>query len=347
MHKIDPAALSRKNLALLIVFDVVAEMRSVTLAAERLSLSQPALSHSLGKLRQLFGDRLFVRGRGTLMLTPRAEALAPAVRRLLANATSILRPVRPDPATFDRDLRIAVSDTCRLALGETVLRRVRERAPGLRLHVGPLEAGSEVRLAEGALDLVIGKEAPVPRALRSIEIHRDRLVGVVAASHALAGRARANAVTLDAWIAHPHVAVSMPGVISDRVGAALAALGIRRPIGERATSFVQALSSVAGQSLVAAVPTLLVAALRPSLPDLVTFDLPVRTAPVRQRLVWHPSTDSHADLSWLRETIRAVVHDAVAADRFDPVVPPVAARPAPAWPLPPGGDAVPIDRPNA
>ena len=56
------------------------------------------------------------------------------------------------------------------------------------------------------------------------------------------------------------------------------------------------------------------AALRPSWPDLVTFDLPVRTAPVRQRLVWHPSTDSNAELSWLRETIRAVAHDAAATD---------------------------------
>lgn len=97
MRRIQPGVLVRKNLALLIVFDAVAEARSVTVAAERLSLSQPALSHSLTKLRHMFDDPLFVRSRRGLLLTPRAEALVEPVRDLLASARAILRPT-PAPA---------------------------------------------------------------------------------------------------------------------------------------------------------------------------------------------------------------------------------------------------------
>jgi len=90
--------LARKNLALLIVFDVVAELRSVTRAADRLSLSQPALSHSIARLRVLFGDPLFVRGRGGLTLTPRAQSLVGPVRALLQKAEAIFglgSPITP------------------------------------------------------------------------------------------------------------------------------------------------------------------------------------------------------------------------------------------------------------
>lgn len=96
MRRIQPGVLARKKLTLLIVFDAVAEARSVTVAAERLSVSQPALSHALARLRRMFGDPLFVRSSHGIVLTPRAEALVEPVRNLLANARAILDPI-PSP----------------------------------------------------------------------------------------------------------------------------------------------------------------------------------------------------------------------------------------------------------
>lgn len=334
MRKIDPAALSRKNLSLLIVFDVVAEMRSVTLAAERLSLSQPALSHSLGKLRQLFDDPLFVRGRGRsrgwLVLTPRAQALVAPVRTWLANAESILCPAPPDPTSLDGDLRLAMGDACRLTLGEAVARRVQDVAPGVRLQIEGIAGDSIARLGDGTLDLVLGTDVMVPRGLRAADVQRDRLVGVVDGAHPLAAPARANAVTFDDWLASPHVVVAMPGYVPDYVGAVLAPLGVQRQVGMRTTSFMQALSSLAGASLVAAVPFRLVRAARPTLGDVAVFDLPIRTAPVRQRLVWHPTTGGDPVHVWLRAIVRAVAHD---ADATVAALPPEASMPAAAtWP---------------
>lgn len=219
-----------------------------------------------------------------------------------------------NPALLGGDLRLAMGDACRLTLGNALVRHVREVAPGVRLHVERLAEDSTARLADGTLDLVLGKDVTVPRGLRAMEVQRDRLVGVVDAGHPLAAAARANAVTFADWLASPHLLIGSPGHVPDHVGAALAPLGVRRPIGAQATSFVEALSSLPGSTLVAAVPARLVKAARPALADLVAFDLPVKTAPVRQQLVWHPSTGSDPVHGWLRETARAVARCDDASD---------------------------------
>ena len=89
---LDVRTLSRKNIALLIVFDAVAELKSVSLAAERLSLSQPAVSHAVGRLRCMMNDRLFVGTPIGLVLTTRAEAMVGPARRILERAQDILLP---------------------------------------------------------------------------------------------------------------------------------------------------------------------------------------------------------------------------------------------------------------
>lgn len=87
---LDVRTLSRKNIALLIVFDAVAELRSITRAAERLSLSQPAVSHAVARLRYMMNDRLFIRSPMGLVLTTRAEAMVAPARKILEKAHDIL-----------------------------------------------------------------------------------------------------------------------------------------------------------------------------------------------------------------------------------------------------------------
>ncbi|MEH6402303.1 MAG: LysR family transcriptional regulator, partial [Sneathiella sp.] len=90
---------SNVDLNLLKLFDALLKERSVTRAGQRLGLSQPAASRALGRLRQLLGDRLFVRTAKGLELTPRAVALAEPVTELLENARSIVAPAVFEPAT--------------------------------------------------------------------------------------------------------------------------------------------------------------------------------------------------------------------------------------------------------
>lgn len=91
MKLVNVGALSRRDLSLLVVFDVLARTGSVTLAAEKLSMSQPAVSHALSKLRHMFGDTLFVRSGNGMELTPTAESLADQVRLLISDAESIMQ----------------------------------------------------------------------------------------------------------------------------------------------------------------------------------------------------------------------------------------------------------------
>jgi DNA-binding transcriptional LysR family regulator len=320
MQQIDAAALSRKNLALLIVFDVVAELRSVTLAAEQLSLSQPALSHSLGKLRHLFNDPLFVRGRGMLLLTPRAEKLVEPVRALLAGALAILSPVRPAPAGFARNVTVAMDGASMALLGDALVASVRALAPRLRLRVESVEPRVGQRLDDGSLDLAIGQDIAAARRLCSVELLRDRLVGVIDAAHPLAAQARADAVSLAACAAYPLVLAPLPAGGPD-------------PLAET-------LSRLAGAQDIAVVPECLAVAAGVLLPRLVIFGLPLKTAPLRHRLVWHPATDGDPVLSWLREVVRTLARQADAPDA-------TAGEDGEAWPPLPAPGIAPVDRPRA
>ena len=101
--------MSRADLNLLIVFDAVARTRSVTGAAGELSLSQPAVSHALRRLRDLLGDPLFVRGRNGLIMTPRAEACVVDVDTILAAVGRVIGGDTFEPASTKRIFRIAAS----------------------------------------------------------------------------------------------------------------------------------------------------------------------------------------------------------------------------------------------
>ena len=110
MNAMHDTNLKRADLNLLIVFDAVAKTRSVTAAAEQLSLSQPAVSHALKRLRTLMRDPLFVRGRDGLVLTPRAEGSRAEIESILDAVGRVLATQRFDPVTATRKFRLAASD---------------------------------------------------------------------------------------------------------------------------------------------------------------------------------------------------------------------------------------------
>src|SRR5712672_1443302 len=96
------------DLNLLVVFDAVMQERNVTRAGQRLGLSQPAMSHALARLRHTLKDELFVRSPKGMVPTPRAEQLALPVRAALEGLQRSLEPAQFDPASAQRDFRIAV-----------------------------------------------------------------------------------------------------------------------------------------------------------------------------------------------------------------------------------------------
>ena len=124
------------DLNLLVVFDTILGERSVTRAAARLNLSQPAVSGCLARLRDVFQDELFVRHQGTMVPTPRALALAAPVRQVVGRIESIREFGRPfDPATSRQVFALSVSDYETTLLAPLIARTLAAEAPFMALHL--------------------------------------------------------------------------------------------------------------------------------------------------------------------------------------------------------------------
>lgn len=286
----------RPDLNLLVVFDAVARLRSVTEAAEALSLSQPAVSHALNRLRDVVGDPLFVRGRGGLIATPRALEMAGPARETVEAARGLLVPARFDPARATRGFRVAASDYALATLAAALLRALRAEAPGCRID---LTAGGGAReaLERGAVDLAFGAWPAFSPPLRSTPLFEERFVGLVDVAHPLARSAQADAVDLNAYLSYPHVVTAAPEIGRSAIDRALDALGRSRRIAVTSPSHAGALACLSGTDLVMTAPSRLAATAQGRV---VAFTPPLTLAPFAYRMAWHDGTQSDPACAWLR-----------------------------------------------
>ena len=287
--------LRRIDLNLLVALEALLAERSVTRAARRLGLTQPAVSGMLGRLRALFDDPLFVRSRRGIVPTPRAEALAEPLARWIAEAQALVSPHDFDAATSERSFAISVNDYMQAALLLPFLRTLRRRAPRTRLALGPPEAADLTgALQRGRLDLAVTIPEFAPPQLPSRALYEDRYVAIVRSGHPL----RARRPSLDAFCGLDHVLVSPSGGgARGPTDDALAALGRRRRIALTVSSFLLVPELVQASDLVAVVPERLLRGRRASLR---VFAPPVELAPIRVIAVWHGRSHRDPAHVWLR-----------------------------------------------
>lgn len=293
----------RPDLNLLVVFDAVASTRSVSEAAKRLSLSQPAVSHALNRLRDLLGDRLFVRGRNGFAPTARAEAMIEPVRGILAAAGTVLAKPVFDPAASRRRFRVAASEYANLAVVPGLVKAVRRVAPEVVLDFVPVGPDTIGGLETGDLDMCFWGTAAPPAPWRTLPLFAERLVGMVGPDHPLARRLATGALGIEDYLAHPHVVVSMRDPGRSAVDQTLDRLGRERRIAVRSQSFIANLELLDGSDLVASVPERLAPLARAR--GLVVFDLPLELSGFTYLLLWHPRTETDPAAIWLRQTIAA------------------------------------------
>jgi len=161
------------DLNLLRVFDALIEERSVTRAAARLHITPSAVSHALGRLRDLFKDQLFVRGPQGMQATPRAAEIGPRLRDGLHQIEMALTPVGFDPLESTRVFTVACSGYICAVLLPELMRRMRIEAPGAKLVVRSLESGVVAGLEAGQVDLLVGGFGHVPERFDSEPLFRD------------------------------------------------------------------------------------------------------------------------------------------------------------------------------
>ncbi|MFT3712287.1 MAG: LysR family transcriptional regulator [Archangium sp.] len=159
------------DLNLLVVFEALWTERSVTGAGRKLGLSQPATSGALSRLREMLGDRLFVRGKHALEPTDRCVALATPLRKSLLELRGVLAGSTFDPKTTARVIRIGAVDAAIAVLMPAVLARTMKEAPLAQLHVSAIDPTRATQLLdEGQLDLAF---SPVPTSSATV---RGRLL---------------------------------------------------------------------------------------------------------------------------------------------------------------------------
>jgi DNA-binding transcriptional LysR family regulator len=307
-----PESLAGVDLNLLVAFDALARERSVTRAAARVGLTQSAMSHALRRLRVLLGDPLLVRGRGGMVLTPRAEALAMPVRSSLVTLHRALRqPPEFDPSTARRAFRLSSPDLFDVLMLPRLLERIRQEAPGVDIAVAAvpapalpegLETGEVDVAVVPRLDKAESIDARAPGLLRRT-LFRDHLVCLLRADHpALRSRGK---LTVSKYVSLSHAMISPGGTGGGPVDQALERKGLRRRITLRVPNFYSALAIVARSDLVLTGPAGLVR-LAPSEPAIVALPPPLRVPGHCIDLVWHERFSSDPGNAWLRELLAAV-----------------------------------------
>lgn len=300
------------DLNLLRVFDALMELHSVTKVAHRLGLTQSAVSHALGRLRQNLGDPLFVRSAGGLQPTARAIEIMPGVRDGLSRLQGALAPSLFDPATSTRRFNIcAGSYFCVLAIPRLIV-AAREIAPHVSFRIAPSSPEVQSQLDDGTVDIALGAFGRTPQRLDNAIVGAERFVWIVRADNPILGAAD----RLTRLARAPRVAIAgsrpFPGV-----GAFATNSGLERSISvidiieskdSEVTVYdsVTAALTVASTDMVALLPERLA---RNSAASMKLAVIPADNIAETMNLsmLWHRRAETDAGNMWLRALIQDVL----------------------------------------
>jgi DNA-binding transcriptional LysR family regulator len=294
--------ISSVNLNVLVALDALLEERSVTRAARRVGVTQPAMSNALAQLRVLFDDPLFRRTSHGLEPTPRALSLAEPVRQGLRLFESALSAPSFDPRTSERTFVVAASDYVEFVLMPPLLRRLAEIAPRVRVEIRPWGLHEvPASLARAEVDLMVGFYDAVPPRHRHENLFDEDYVCIVRKGHPVVRKR----LTLEAYLELGHVLVSQRADSPGSVDRALAVKGKQRRIAARVSHFLMVPTLVARTDLVAALGRRVVAPLSRALGlQVLAPPLPLPKGRIGQ--VWHEQADRDPGQRWFRSIVKSV-----------------------------------------
>lgn len=290
------------DMNLLAALDALLEERSVSGAAARLHLSQPAMSRTLGRIRSATGDPILVRAGRSMVPSPRARALRAEVSELVRRARAVLAPEGDlVPAELERTFTIRCHDALLAGLGPALIEQLCEQAPGVTVRFLGETAGDLDDPRHGRVDLDIGS-ARAASATRHEEVARDELAVALRRDHPQARRT----LTVERFAGAHHVLVSRRGRLRDRIDDALGALGLGRRVVAAAPTSAAALGFVRDTDLMTTVAARTCRPLARTL-GLVLRPLPLPIAAVPIIQSWPEHVDGDRAHQWLRNLTRSLL----------------------------------------
>lgn len=294
MNHFDWLDLDAKLLRLLVT---VVDTGSITAAAQRLGVTQSAVSHLLDKLRGITGDVLFAKSGRGIVATARAEALAERARTLLEDLERFAHSENFDPGQWHTTITIAANDFQRDALLPTLMQRLRLAAPGLRLRVIPSDVPTPDMLRQQHCQLIIS-----PRPPEGADILQKRLF----ADHYRVfydPAVRDAPATAKDYLAAEHITVVYAPNRPLDLDATLLRQGIERRFAVQVPGFSGLPTFMAGTPLLATVPGLLA---RHLMRDLASAPVPVPCPEMPMYLIWHQRHQQDLAHQWLRQQLEAI-----------------------------------------
>ena len=293
--------LSGIDLNQLLALDALLREGSVTRAARRVGLSQPAMSHALARLRVQFADPLLVRAGKRMQPTPRARALAAPLRDALARLESALGEPAPfHPERAEGTLRIAAVDFSMLVLVPALCAVLAREAPGITVSVvAPVEQLDRA-LVDGETDLHLGLRRPA-EGLFQRDLLTERFVCVVRRDHPEVGRS----LNLRQFTRLPHALISPHGTKTGAVDVALARRGLSRRVQVVMPNFHAAALLVARSDMVLTVSER-VARTAPRRGPLRILRPPLPLDGFTVTMRWHARTDADPLHAWVRQRLLAI-----------------------------------------
>lgn len=292
------------SLRALRVLRIVLEEKHVTRAADRLGLSQPALSTALARIRRQVGDPLLVRGTSGMILTDRARTLLPALQQLLDDVEVALMPSATFiPASASFELSIAATDYVQAVLLPGFLARLATAAPTIRVSIRPMEAEALLlQLERGEVDLAVMPRGNAPERCLSRLLGQERFACVVRKGHP--ALAKGELLDLDEYTRLSHVLVSPTRHdFKGQVDRALGEIGRSRHVRVTTPSFFAAVEIVRRSDDVATMPERIAQMFKD---DLVVFVPPLAISGFNLAIVWHERSHASPAHQWIRDQLRDV-----------------------------------------
>ena len=306
----NPIDLRRADLNLLVVFHVLLAERHVGRAAQRLALTQSATSHALGRLRDLFGDPLFVRHPKGVEPTARALALAPSIADILNRARLVLAAASFDPATAG-SFTIATIDLTVPTIIVPLFEHVRRVAPAIDLRVVPLVREHVVAAFDRQeIDMALLNFPDPPARLTRIPVLRDRYIGIARRGHPAF---RGKTLTAAAYAALPHLLFSPRGDPQGFMDEPLAQVTGRRRRVAMTIPHVLAVPAIVARTDLVTVIAERIARLYAAQLGLILFEPPLKLPDFTINMLTSAARADDPGLQWLQQQVMTVCKSSDAA----------------------------------
>ncbi len=294
----------RIDLNLLRVFHAIMTEHSVTLAAHRLDMTQPAVSNALARLRDLFKDQLFVKASSGVQPTKKAMEIWPEINESLERIRRLVLPPEFDPRSSRMKFSIAIADALLRSLVPALASRFNTEAPSARLQFHPHDNTRTIaELQHGDVDCAIGMFPSPPESLHVAALFADEYVWVMRRGNRLAR----TKPTLKSFVAAKHVLTKPSGSERGVVDEWLGVYGLKRDIVFVVNRFSDALSIVRQTDLVTAMPLRFLTNGGKVSSTLKVTALPFDTEKILYKMLWHERVDPSSAQRWFRAFVADIV----------------------------------------